>query len=190
MKFKDIPQFTSAGNYEIDVPIGFIKSQIKEYKETYGLEMNPDFQRGNVWTREQQIAFLEYFFKGGKSALVIYFNHPDFGKGMAKDSDLKHMVLVDGLQRLTSLIGFIDNEIPIFGDNYFKDFEDRPRDTSYRLKFNVNDLQYRKEVLKWYIDMNNGGTVHSSQEINRVQKMLDEELNKSSKSKEKEDYTY
>lgn len=179
MRFRDIPTFTKSGSYEIDVPLSFIKSAIEEYKETYGLEMNPDFQRGNVWTEQQQIAYLEYFFRGGKSANVIYFNHPDFGRGIEEDCDIPNMVLVDGLQRLTAIIKFVDNELPVFGGYYFKDFEDRPRDTLYRLKFNVNDLQHRREVLKWYIDMNSGGTVHSDEEIKRVQKLLDEDLKKS-----------
>lgn len=175
MKFTDIPQFTSAGNYQIDVPLGFIKKTLEDYKNVYGLEMNPDFQRGNVWTEKQQIAFVEYFFKGGKSANVIYFNHPDFGRGMREDSDLPNMVLVDGLQRLTAITKFLDNEIPIFGGHYYKNFEDKPRDLKYMLKFNINDLQYRREVLKWYIDMNSGGTVHSEEEIKRVQALLDKE---------------
>ena len=29
-------------------------------REEMGLELNPDFQRGHVWTEQQQIAFLEY----------------------------------------------------------------------------------------------------------------------------------
>lgn len=40
---------------------------IKTYEETYNLNMEPNFQRSHVWTDEQQIAFLEYFSKGGKS---------------------------------------------------------------------------------------------------------------------------
>lgn len=48
MKFSDIPTFLSSGNYEIDVPLDFIKRQLKRFEEDYGLELNPDFQRGNV----------------------------------------------------------------------------------------------------------------------------------------------
>ena len=70
MKFSDIPTFISSGNYEIDVPLDFIKRQLKRFEEDYGLELNPDFQRGNVWTKEQQIAWLEFFFRGGKTSMV------------------------------------------------------------------------------------------------------------------------
>ena len=32
-----------------------------------GLQFNPDFQRGHVWTEGQQIAFMEFLLKGGKT---------------------------------------------------------------------------------------------------------------------------
>ena len=82
-------------------------------------------------------------------------------------------------------ISSILNIFNIFGDNYFKDFEDSPRMVGNDFLFNVNDLQYRRDVLKWYIDMNSGGTVHSTAEIPRVQSLLDEEINK-----DKEDLCY
>lgn len=37
---------------------------------------------------------------------------------------------------------------------------------------NVNDLKTEKEVLQWYIDMNAGGTPHTSDEIERVKRMI------------------
>lgn len=39
---------------------------------------------------------------------------------------------------------------------------------------NVNNLKSEKEVLQWYIDMNAGGTPHTSKEIERVKKMIGE----------------
>lgn len=37
---------------------------------------------------------------------------------------------------------------------------------------NVNDLKSEKEVLQWYVDMNAGGTPHTSKEIERVKEMM------------------
>jgi hypothetical protein len=42
------------------------------------------------------------------------------------------------------------------------------------LKFNINDLKTKAEVLQWYLDFNTGGTVHSDEEITRVRKMLED----------------
>lgn len=173
MRFSDIPQITRSGTYEVDIPLLHLQRVISNYKEDFGLQMNPDFQRGNVWTEEQQIKYLEFYFKGGKTARVIYFNCPAFGCE-TEHCDIPNMVLVDGLQRLTALIRFLNNEIPIFG-TYFKDFEDNPRDSLTMIKFNINDLQTKAEVLQWYLDMNTGGTVHSDEEIQRVNELLEKE---------------
>lgn len=65
MKFSDIKPFTKSGTYEVDIPLNYLERTLQSYIEDWGLEMNPDFQRGNVWTREQQIAYVEFFFRGG-----------------------------------------------------------------------------------------------------------------------------
>lgn len=134
-----------------------------------GLQLDPKFQRGHVWTEKQQIAFLEYFFRGGKSGLVVYFNKPDWHHEVAKNA-YNDYVCVDGLQRITAILRFYNNEIPVFG-TYYKEFEDRPR-MQHTIRINVNDLQTEKEVLQWYIDMNAGGTPHTAEEINKVKDML------------------
>lgn len=177
MKFSEIPQFTSVGSYEVDIPLRFLERQLKEYEEGYGLDLNPDFQRGHVWTKEQQIAWLEFYFRGGKTGRVIYFNTPAFSVGYqrGRTSDLDEtMLCVDGLQRLTALRAFLNNEIPIFGV-YYNEFEDKLSVVEHYIKFNVNCLQTRKEVLQWYIEMNSGGTPHSQAEIERVKRLLEEE---------------
>ena len=185
MRFRDIEQFTRPGNYQVNVSLLHIPRTLEDYKTDFGLEMNPDFQRGNVWTPEQQTAYMEFFLKGGKTGKVIYFNHPNFIGFGNKDTDVPNMLLVDGLQRLTAVLGFLENEVPVFGGYYFKDFEDKPRLTEYDLVFNVNNLQYRKDVLKWYIEMNSGGTVHSTEEIERVKRLLEAETHKSEKEPER-----
>lgn len=166
-KFSNITKFT-IGTYEVDIPINHLIRQLESYDKEYDLELNPDFQRGNVWTEEQQIAYLEFFFRDGRSARVIYFNIGVWGDD--KNTDIPNMVCVDGLQRLTAFIRFFNNEIPVFG-SYYKDYEDRPH---YTLKFNINNLTYKKDVLKWYLEMNSGGTVHSKEELERVKAMIDE----------------
>jgi len=168
MKFKDLPKFTNAGKYQIHVTLIDLVRTIDNYIAKDNLEINPDFQRGHVWTEQQQIAFMEYIFKGGTANLTLYFNHP----GWMKDWKGK-MVLVDGLQRLTACLNFLNNKIKIFG-YFFNEFEDRLH-SNYYLIFNVNDLETRKETLNWYLEMNTGGTVHSEEAIDKVKKLLEKE---------------
>lgn len=172
MRFEDIPKFTKDGEYEVNLFLRFLESTIQEYEKDYKLELNPDFQRGNVWTEEQQMAYVEFFLKGGRTARVIYLNCPYWEDGKPDNYDMP-MVCVDGLQRLTALRKFMNNEVKAFG-TYYKDFEGNQRLVSDGLKININNLKTKKEVLQWYLDFNTGGTVHSNEEITRVKKMLEE----------------
>lgn len=80
-------------------------------------------------------------------------------------------VCVDGLQRITAAQKFIHNEIKVFG-SYFDEYEDKMRLANNTLILNVNDLKSEREVLQWYIDMNAGGTPHTTEEIERVKKLI------------------
>jgi hypothetical protein len=130
------------------------------------LELNPDFQRGHVWTQEQQTLYIEFILSGGSSGTNLYFNHPGWRSSYKGD-----FVLVDGLQRITAVLAFLHNKITAYG-SYYKDFIDRlPSEASF--KINVAKLKTKKDVLEWYLMMNTGGTPHSNEEIERIKKMRD-----------------
>ena len=141
---------------------------IIRYIDNYNLQLNPDFQRGNVWTEQQQISYVEYILKGGTSARVIYFNQAGWMTNFEGD-----FVCVDGLQRITALLRFINNDLKVFG-TYYKDFEDKLYDR-VDILININNLKTRKEVLQWYIEFNTGGTIHTEDEINKVKELLKKE---------------
>lgn len=168
-RFKDIPKFISDGNYAVDMqPIymmGWIADEIKEMD----LKLEPNFQRGHIWTPQQQSAFIEYFLRGGKSGMVLYFNLPSWHHPVPK-GNYNEYVCVDGLQRITAWKKFFDNELEVFGSLYCE-YEDKLR-AGQTMRIVVNDLKTEKDVLQWYIDMNAGGTPHSNEEINRVKELM------------------
>lgn len=170
MKFADIPKFTKTSPYTVNQPLESIQRWVDDMKSDYDLQLNPDFQRGHVWTIQQQIAYVEYLLRGGTSGRNLYFNSPHW-MGSFKGE----MVCVDGLQRLTACLAFINNQIPIFG-NYHKEFEDRLRLADITLIVNINDLKTKKEILTWYLEMNSGGTPHTDSELYRVRKLLEKEM--------------
>ena len=172
MRFADIPQFTRSGSWECDFDLVRLVRYIEELEKEEGLQLNPNFQRGHVWTEEQQIAFLEYFLRGGKSGTTIYLNKPDWQRAGTVNG-YNDFVCVDGLQRITAVKRFVNNEIPVFGA-YFKEYEDKSRVLPYGFKLNINDLKTESEVLQWYIDMNSGGTPHTAEEIERVKRLMEE----------------
>ena len=171
MKFSDIPLLTRDGEWECHYDLKSAVRQIEEWENEEGLQLNPDFQRGHVWSEIQQIKYIEYILQGGKTAKVIYFNNPGWRSGRI---DRDNFVCVDGLQRITAIKRFINNEIKVF-DYYYKEFEGNIRSME-GIKFNVNTLKTRKEVLQWYLEFNSAGTPHTEEEINRVKELLEKEI--------------
>lgn len=171
-KFSDIPQFTRDGSCQYDFAIEYLMDFLNTEIEQFNLQLNPKFQRGHVWTEDQQVAWLEYFLKGGKSGRIVYFNNPSQHKSV-KDGSYNDYVCVDGLQRITAIQRFMNNEIKVFG-SYYREYEDETRIATHTIKVNINDLKTEREVLQWYVDMNSGGTPHTKAEIEKVEKMIQE----------------
>ena len=168
MQFRDIKQYTRAAGYMVNVDLAYLPVHLSQYVLEYGLDMSPDFQRGYVWTMAQKTSFIEHLLRGGRSGMAIYINCPGW-QGMHNPK----AVLVDGKQRLEASLGFLNNEVPVFGGHYYKDFTDSLRFTHRGFEWHVNELQTREECLQWYLEMNTGGTVHTQDELGRVRSLID-----------------
>lgn len=165
-RFEDIPQFPRAG-YEINVTWG----SLEEYLDRRDIPfvMEPDYQRGHVWSKQQQTAFVEYGLMGGESAMVITTNCPGWMNDFRGPYEL-----VDGLQRVTAVLRFLRGEIPAFGCRIGQ-YEDRLTLMGPSFRWRVLSLPTRTEVLKLYLILNSGGVVHSPKEIARVRSLLERE---------------
>jgi hypothetical protein len=141
-----------------------------------GVDFTPDYQRGHVWTDEQQTVFIEDMIRGylPPSLLQLQFNCPHFEQYDYISPDLPRMAqCVDGLQRYTAMKRFIAHEIRAFG---LTAEELNGTDFSVaNLTFSiaVYDFKRKKDVLRHYLRVNTGGTPHSPEEIARVRQMYD-----------------
>lgn len=162
--WKQIPKFTRTPTYAVDVAWHEVPKTLAGWEA----DLNPDFQRGHVWTREQQVRFVEFCFRGGDSGRNVFLNAPRFRLGY-RDG----MVLVDGKQRVEAWAAFYRNEFALFGDTYSSDLGQLPYTEHWACaRLHVNDLKTRAEVLTWYLEMNSGGTPHAESELNRVKSLL------------------
>ena len=157
------------GNYRINMSLEDIKDRIERDISEYGLNLNPDFQRAHVWNVEQRVLYVEFLLKGGRSN-PIYFNHEGWMRSFQGE-----YVIVDGKQRLTSILMFLNNEFSVFKDKdlegtgfYAKEFDRIPND----VEFIINDLPNRKLVLQWYLQMNKGNVAHTKEELEKVENMI------------------
>lgn len=166
IRFEDIPRFTPWGNYSIDVGLDFFVKWLNDHQVNDCLDLEPDFQRIHVWTTQQKIEYMEFILRGGKSGNVLLFNCPGWMNDFRGPFEL-----IDGKQRISAVLGFFNNEFPVFG-SFFREFEDKIRRVNFHFKVVVNNLETRKEVLQWYLDINSGGTPHTKEEIERIKSLL------------------
>lgn len=139
------------------------------------LELNPSYQRELVWTLTQKQEYIEAILKERAEITPVLIL-----KGV---SDI-HEVL-DGKQRLTSIIEYIENKFALKSKDYFKDLS--RKDTTYFLNAPVKYkriLAYDVEMevpldfkLAYFLEINAKGTKVSEDHI----KKIENELNKITK---------
>ena len=151
-------------------------------KEYGGVDMVPDFQRGHVWTKEQQLRYIEAAFRNllPPSAKSVQFNCANWNSADKKPTDLpRGLQCMDGLQRVTAVDAWLAGEFKPFGLS-IEDLDDTQwmisKGMNLKFRFNVAIYDYttRAQVLQHYLDFNAGGTPHSAEEIARVRQMLEE----------------
>jgi len=81
--------------------------------------------------------------------------------------------VVDGKQRLTAVLAFLADEISAFGRRR-SEYEDKFPRLWPSFRFCFGNFTKRVDILKWYLDFNSGGTVHTSAELDRVKYLLQE----------------
>ena len=169
MKASEIERLTNRGTYQVDFRLGYLQKAIQEWQEE-GLDLCPDFQRGHVWTPQQQVDFVEYILRGGKTSELLFNTKGNYA------STSENFVCVDGLHRLTALLLFLEDKLPVFGGHTRSQIEGI--DLLLRelhLSFRINELLTRKAVIQWYLELNAGGTPHTDSEIDRVRDLLSRE---------------
>ena len=90
--------------------------------------MNPEFQRDFLWDDEQQSKLIE--------SVLLRIPLPVFY--LAEDED-GHLIVVDGLQRLTTFKRYVNNELPLKLPHYEELNKKRFRDLSPKLQNRIED---------------------------------------------------
>lgn len=159
--------------YKVQVSWARLEKYLEEMPSSAGqLILNPDFQRGHVWSQEKQVAFIENALRGAAPSVLI-FNNPNWNgissSARRGDLDPEQIVCVDGLQRLTAVRRFMAGEITVFGGLRADDLKGTFADPG-RLHLSVEmlDIADRAQLLTFYIDINAGGVVHTTAELDRV----------------------
>lgn len=164
--------------YTVDVHLDymedFFQKQMVELPSMGGsFDLAPDFQRGHVWSDTQRVAYIEAVLRGTAPTRIL-FNCPGWQRNDAGGGDIPEYTFqcVDGLQRLTAVRKFLAGEYTIFGGLSVEDLKGTPFALSrFRFQFCVYEFRHRAELLQFYLDLNEGGTVHAPSELDRVRQL-------------------
>lgn len=139
-----------------------------QWHEAGSLEITPKFQRRGVWTRPAQSYFID--------TLLLGLPVPPIYLRVTQDAAKKKIVreVVDGQQRLTSLIAYMNNEYPLAKNiesesvgKYFADLTQEQRDTISEYSF-VCEIFYGVEdedILKIFARLNTYSVKLNDQEL-------------------------
>ena len=171
ISFSEIQDRSTWATSSVNIPLMGLKRNL----ELYNMDMNPDYQRGYVWTQRQKELFVGHLLEGGKVPSII-INDPGFG-----NEDVYE--LIDGKQRIQACVDWLDGKVKaeLSAEHNFRkislDDLDYPPGMMCGLVFDFVKLD-REGVLKLYLKLNRGGTIHTDKEIDKVKKLLDKELSR------------
>ena len=93
-------------------------SDVRDWNDSCRLELRPDFQRNEVWSKAAQIMLIDTIIKGIPIPKVYI-------KSIIRDGNT-YRVVIDGQQRLTAILKFVKNELalkkPYIGEHQDKKF--------------------------------------------------------------------
>lgn len=168
--------------YRVDYPLSRVEDMIEQMADTSRVlkgtfELNPDFQRGHVWPRSNQIAYMESLFRG-LADTNLRFNCPGWSNvrdELKGDIHAGDVVCVDGLQRLTAIREFMAGEFKVFDGLGLEELAGTsfdPKRLTMKFSVEVFDIGNRADLLQFYLDINSGGIVHTDEELDRVRGLL------------------
>lgn len=124
----------------------------------------PAFQRGLVWTQEQNVAFIESAWLG--IPLGTYNTHAMDWEG--NEAEAKHFSgwLIDGQQRLTAIEGYWNDKFKVFGLLWSElTVQEKRRFTSIKFSYFESSLWDEALIRDLYNRMAFGGTPHKIEEM-------------------------
>lgn len=139
--------------------------------EKRNINLNPDYQRASVWTIEQKKKFMGSLLLDSTRIPCLWLNSPA--------SVVRNSEVLDGKQRILAILGWLDNEYPAIFPN--SDIEIFYRDLDSQMETYIDNhciinIRFvnldRNNAIKFYLNLNSGGTVHTDEELQRARDLL------------------
>ena len=144
-------------------------SDIRDWDNNNRLELKPDFQRNEVWSRAAQIMLIDTIIKGIPIPKIYI-------KSVMHNGNT-YRVVIDGQQRLTAILKFVKNKLrlskPYSGEyegNLFSDLPDEVQNEILRYKIDINEIfnPSEEEIRDLYSRVNKYTVQLNKQELRRA----------------------
>ena len=112
-------------------------SDIRDWNNNKRLELQPDFQRNEVWTKAAQIMLVDTIIQGIPIPKIYI-------KSIMVDGNT-YRVVIDGQQRLTAILKFVQDQLPLKRP-YVGEYQD--------MVFSQLPSEIQNEILRYKIDIN------------------------------------
>lgn len=114
-------------------------SDVRDWADSERLELRPDFQRNEVWTQAAQIMLIDTILKGIPIPKIYI-------KSIVKN-EKTYRIVVDGQQRLTAILKFIRDELPLkspyqgeYSNMKYSELPESVHDDFIRYKIDINEI--------------------------------------------------
>lgn len=145
----------------------------------FGIDLNPEYQRGDVWTEEQKVKLIDSIYRDINIGSIVLVEKKWFNNNHEVTSEMYE--ILDGKQRLTAIIDYFSSKFKYRG-KYFYELSDCNRSEFGNqqilvgtLRLNKKDDEYnRKKVIEQFIRLNEGGTSMDKAIIEKAKEMINE----------------
>ncbi len=166
-KQSNIPVFHKKDDIQIDYMQTSI-CHIYSIYYSFGLNLEPDYQRGYVWTPDDKIKLIDSI-----------FNNIDIGKFVFIHLDNyslpKLYEILDGKQRVSTIIDFYEGRFKYKG-YWYRDMcnHDRYHFDMYHISVGNAKRMTKKQIYEYFLKLNTTGRPIDPEHINRVKKLYEE----------------
>lgn len=134
-------------------------------KYYYGLDLDPEYQRGYVWNNEDEVALIDSIFNNCDIGKFVFIN---------KDCDDNFCYeILDGKQRVNTILRFFEGRFAYKG--YL--FNDLSKLDRYKFKnFNISIAEIRNAsqemIYQYFLKANKTGKVMDKEHLEKVENLL------------------
>jgi hypothetical protein len=153
-----------------------IQSLIRQYLNKYGLDLDPDYQRGHVWDIDQKVNLIDSIFKNidiGKFAVIKRPWGPDGNRPLTR----KLYEVLDGKQRITTIVDYYLGRFQYKGKYYNElGYRDQRHFTYFSVSYAESDYLTQEQKYRYFLKLNTTGTPVDPAHMDRVAGLLAEEI--------------